>query len=82
MKTKVEQQLQWRSDKVRELSVREHSQKQIASILKVGLASVNADLQYLRCQARHGIAKYIDEYLPVEYENCLDGLNNTLTETW
>jgi hypothetical protein len=69
-------------DKVRELSVKGHSQRQIASILKVGLASVNEDLQYLRQQAKQNITKYIDEYLPAEYENCLDGLNNILTEAW
>ncbi len=82
MSTKVEQRLQWRRDKVRELSVKGHNQRQIATILKVGLASVNEDLQYLRNLARDNISKYIYEYLPAEYENCLDGLNNILTEAW
>ncbi|MGI0043212.1 MAG: hypothetical protein ACRD47_05835 [Nitrososphaeraceae archaeon] len=82
MSTKVEQRLQWRRDKVKELSVRGHTQRQIASILKIGLATVNEDLQYLRGQARDNIKHYIDEYLPAEYENCLDGLNNILTEAW
>ena len=82
MSTKVEQRLQWRRDKVRELSVKGHNQRQIASILKIGVASVNEDLQYLRRQAKQNITKYINEYLPAEYENCLDGLNNILTEAW
>jgi hypothetical protein len=82
LSTKVEQRLQWRRDKVRELSVKGYNQRQIASILKVGVASVNEDLQYLRQQAKHNITKYINEYLPAEYENCLDGLNNILTEAW
>ena len=82
MSTRVEQRLQWRRDKVRELSVKGHNQRQIAAILKIGLASVNEDLQYLRNKAKTNIAKYIDEYLPAEYENCLDGLNNILTEAW
>ena len=82
MSTKVEQRLQWRRDKVRELSVKGHNQRQIASILKVGLASVNEDLQYLRQQAKQNITKYIDECLPAEYENCLEGLNNIMTEAW
>jgi hypothetical protein len=67
---------------VRELSVKGHNQRQIASILKVCLASVNEDLQYLRQQAKQNITQYINEYLPAEYENCLDGLNNILTEAW
>ena len=82
LSTKVEQRLQWRRDKVRELSVKGHNQRQIASILRVGLGSVNEDLQYLRRQAKQNISKYIDEYLPTEYENCLVGLNNILIEAW
>ena len=82
MSTKVEQRLQWRRDKVRELSVKGYTQRQIASILKVNLTSVNEDLQYLRQQAKQNITKYINDYLPAEYENCLDGLNNILTEAW
>ena len=64
MNTKVEQRLQWRRDKVRELSVKGYNQRQIATTLKIGLASVNEDLQYLRAQARDNIRQYIDEYLP------------------
>ena len=82
LSTRIEQRLQWRRDKVRELSVKGHNQRQIASILRVGLGSVNEDLQYLRRQAKHNISKYIDEYLPTEYENCLEGLNNILIEAW
>ena len=80
MSTKVEQRLQWRRDKVRELSVKGYSQRHITTILKVGLASVNEDLQYITARARDHIRYNIDEYLPAEYENCLDGLNNILTE--
>jgi hypothetical protein len=50
--------------------------------LKVGLVSVNEDLQFLRNAAKANISKYIEEYLPAEYENCLDGLNDILTEAW
>jgi hypothetical protein len=82
LSTKSEQRLQWRRDKARELSVKGHSQRQIASIMKIALVTVNEDLQWLRLQAKENIAHYIDEYLPAEYENCLDGLNNILTEAW
>lgn len=79
---RIDQRLQWRRDKVRELSVKGHNQRQIASILRVGLESVNEDLQYLRRQAKQNISKYIDEYLAAEHENCLVGLNNILIEAW
>jgi len=74
--------LEWRRNKVRELSVKGHNQRQIASILKIPLGTVNEDLQYFRNEAKNNITKYIDEYLPAEYENCLDGLNSILTEAW
>ena len=82
MSTRIEQRLQWRRDKVRELSIKGHNQRRIANILKVGLASVNEDLQYLRKQAKENIRQYIDEYLPAEYENCLDGLNEIVAQAW
>jgi hypothetical protein len=69
-------------NKVGEPCVKGHNQRQIAIVLKVGLASVNRDLQYLSNQAKQNITKYINDYLPAEYENCLDGLNNILTEAW
>ncbi|MGE5662124.1 MAG: hypothetical protein ACM3X1_07750 [Ignavibacteriales bacterium] len=74
MSTKVERRLQWRRDKVRELS-----QRQIAITVKAVLVSGNENLQYRSAQARDNIRHYIDEDLPAEYENCLDGLNNILT---
>jgi hypothetical protein len=82
LSSKVEQRLQWRRDKVRELSIKGHTQRQIAEILKVALVTVNEDLQYLRLQAKQNMTRYINEYLPAEYKNCLDGLNNILTEAW
>jgi hypothetical protein len=82
LNTKVVQRIQWRRDKVRELSVKGHNQRQISTILKIGLGTVEADLQYLRNEARENISKYIDEYLPSEYQNCLEGLNNIMTEAW
>ena len=82
MGSKVEQRLQCRRDTVRELTVKGYNQRQIASILKIGLASVKEDLQYLRQKAKENFSKYLEEYLRAEYENCLDGLNNILTEAW
>lgn len=82
LRTISEQRLNWRRDKVKELSVKGYSQRRIADIMKISLALVNDDLQFLRSKARDNISKYIDDYLPAEYENCLDGLNSILTEAW
>ena len=51
-------------------------------MMKVSPALVNEDLQYLRNKARDNISRYIEEYLPAEYENCLEGLNDILIEAW
>ena len=82
MRTISEQRLNWRRDKVKELSVKGYSQRKIADMMKVSPALVNEDLQYLRNKARDNISRYIEEYLPIEYENCLEGLNDILTEAW
>jgi hypothetical protein len=76
------ERLQWRRDKVQELSSKGHSQREIAKMLQVGLGSVNRDLTFIRQQAKNNIKKYIDERLPEEYEKCMVGLNSILREAW
>jgi hypothetical protein len=80
MSTEAER-LQWRRNKVLELSSEGRSQPQIASILHVGLGTINRDLQYLKRLAKANISKYINETLPLEYETCLIGLNAILSKT-
>ena len=83
MSSHLEQQkIQWRRDKVQELSSKGHSQREISQILQVGTGTVNRDVQYLRQQAKDNIKKYIDERLPEEYEKCLVGLTSILKEAW
>src|SRR3954471_16559855 len=77
-----EQQLQWRRDKVQELSSQGYSQREISQVLQVGLATVNRDISHLRNQAKTNIKRYIDERLPEEYEKCLVGLNAITKEVW
>jgi hypothetical protein len=75
-----EQSLQWRRDKIRELTIKGHTQRDIASELKVSLALVNKDLKYMRQHAKENIRHYMDEYLPAEYQYCLDALNMIVKE--
>lgn len=77
-----QQQIEWRRDKVQELSSKGHSQREIASFLKIGIGTVNRDIANLRQQAKENIKKYVDERLPEEYEKCLVGLNSILREAW
>ena len=76
------ERVEWRRNKVLELSSKDHSQPEIATILQVGLGTVNRDLSFLKSQAKANIKKYIDEKLPEEYEKCLVGLNAIVKEAW
>jgi hypothetical protein len=78
----MEQQTEWRRDKVQELCSKGYSQREISHILQVGLATVNREISYLRDLAKANIKRYIDERLPEEYEKCLVGLNAITKEAW
>jgi Trp operon repressor len=77
-----QESVQWRRDKVLELSSQGHSQREISTILQVSLGTVNKDLSYLRTQSKQKIRRYIDETLPNEYEKCLVGITSILREAW
>lgn len=78
----MEQRLRWRRDKIREYSIKGYTQREIAVELKIPLTDINRDLKYLRQQAKQNISKYVDEYLPAEYQHCLDALNMIMKEMW
>jgi Trp operon repressor len=79
---KENDRIDWRRDKVQELSSKGNSQREIAQILQVSNGTVNRDLSILRQQAKTNIKKCIDERLPEEYEKCLIGLNAITKEAW
>jgi hypothetical protein len=81
-KQEKDSRIDWRRNKVQELSSQGHSQREIAQVLQVSNGTVNRDLSYLRQQAKHNIRRYIDERLPEEYEKCLVGLTAILREAW
>ena len=74
--------LEWRRNKVQELSSQGYSQSEISRILQISQPTINRDLSYLRQQAKSNIKRYIDERLPEEYEKCLVGLTAILREAW
>ena len=77
-----EQSIQWRRDKVLELSSQGHNQRDISTKLQVGIGTVNRDLAYIKQQSKQKIRRYIDETLPNEYEKCLVGITSILREAW
>ena len=81
LSTKMER-LQWRRNKVLELSSQGRSQPEIATTLQVGLGTVSRDVQYLRGQARDNLKTHINQRLPEEYQKCMTGLNQVLKMGW
>jgi hypothetical protein len=77
-----EDAIQWRRNKVLELSSQGQNQRDIAKILRVSVGCINRDLSYLRNQAKDNIKKYVDERLPEEYEKSLVGITSILKEAW
>lgn len=80
--TSKAEQLEWRRNKVLELSSQGHSERDIASILQIANGTVNRDIQILKRLAKANISKYINETLPLEYQKCMVGLNAILVKTW
>jgi hypothetical protein len=65
------ERLQWRRNKVLELSSQGRSQPEIATILQVGLGTVSRDILFLREQARDNLSTHINDRIPEEYQSCL-----------
>ena len=80
--TSKSEQLQWRRNKVLELSSQGHTERDIAAILQVALGTVNRDLQTLKNLAKANISKYINETLPLEYQKYMVGLDAMLVKVW
>jgi predicted transcriptional regulator len=71
----VNSDIEWRRNKVQELSSKGYNQSEISRILQISQPTINRDITCLRQQAKQNIKRYIDERLPEEYEKCLVGLN-------
>jgi transcriptional regulator len=80
MSTKI--QLSWRRNKVFEYLVKGSNQNEIADILKVSNATINNDVSYLRKEARKQIQNHLQERIPMEYNQCLSGIDEILKNAW
>ena len=73
--------MDWRRNKVLELSSQGYSQRDIASTLQVGLGTVNKDILFLRQISRENLQHHIHERIPEEYQNCMTGMKINLRQT-
>jgi hypothetical protein len=77
-----QQQIEWRRNRVLELSSQGRTEREIAAILQVGAGTVGRDLSYLRKQAQENLKSHIQERLPEQYQKCIIGLNQVLKMGW
>ena len=76
------QQLEWRRGRIAELSAQGRTEREIATILRVGKTTVNRDLAYINKQARDNLKFHVQERLPEQYQKCLNGLTQVLKMAW
>ena len=80
--TANQQQIEWRRDRVLDLSSKGYGVREISRILQISHPTIVRDCAYLREQAKANIGKYIDEQLPTEYHKCLVGITAIMKEAW
>jgi hypothetical protein len=77
-----QQQIEWRRGRVLELSSQGRTEREIATILKVGKTTVDRDLAFLNKQAQDSLKTHIQEKLPEQYQKCMNGLQQVLKIGW
>jgi transcriptional regulator len=76
------EQLEWRRARVLELSSQGRTEREIATVLGVGAATIARDLSFLHKQARDNLKSHIHDQLPAQYFKCQNGLDQVLKIAW
>ncbi len=76
------QQMEWRRDRVLELSSQGFSQTDIATVLHVNKSIISKDMARLRHRARENLQHHIHQTIPEEYQKSMNTLNQVLRMTW
>jgi hypothetical protein len=76
------QQMEWRRDRVLELSSQGFSQTDIATVLHVNKSIISKDMARLKIQARENLQHHIHETIPAEYQKACNTINQVLRMTW
>ncbi len=76
------QHIDWRRDKVLELSVKGHNQTDISKILNIHKSTISRDIDYLRTNAKENLKQHIEDRLPFEYEQCFQGITRIIQHVW
>src|SRR5215207_7992298 len=80
--TKTKERIQWRRNKVQELSVKGFTQAEIARMLQISEPTISRDIDYLKELANETIRNHIQKTLPYQYTKCIQGLEEIIKESW
>ena len=75
-------QIEWRRNKVQELSIKGFNQAVIARMLEIPKSTISRDIEFLRDVANENIRNHIQKKLPYEYTKCISGLEEIIKEGW
>jgi orotate phosphoribosyltransferase-like protein len=76
------QQIEWRRDRVLELSSQGFGQSDIATVLQVDKSIISRDVAYLRHEAQEKIKTHIEKTMPEEYQKGMVSIDQVLRITW
>ena len=77
-----QQQIEWRRDRVLELSSQGFSQSDIATVLHVDKSIISRDMARLKQEAIKNLQHHINETIPAEHQKSMNSLNQVLRMTW
>jgi hypothetical protein len=76
------EQLEWRRNKVNELSIKGFGLTDISKMLQIPKTTISRDIEFLKQEAKETIRNHIQEKLPYEYSKCIQGLEEIIKEGW
>ena len=79
---KQKELISYRRSQVLDLSSQGRTEREIATMSRVGAATIGRDLAYLNKQARESLQVHIQERLPEQYQKCCNGLIQALKMAW
>ena len=77
-----QQQIEWRRDRVLELSSQGFTQSDIVTMLKVDKSVISRNLAHLKQEALKNLQHHISETIPTEYHKACSSLNLILRMCW
>jgi predicted transcriptional regulator len=64
------------------LSVKGYSQSTIANVLNVSQGLISSDIAYLRQKAKEALADYLENKLPLIFQESMADMSDAISQTW